>query len=142
MIKLICYKVTFLLFYAFLENNLSPWKKFLLPWKTACHQACSHDIYNYDTVNGVKSKPLSLVWHWHYGLYSPWNSPGQNTGVGNLSLLQGIFSTQRLNPGLLHHRWVLYQLRHKEAHTKGKTFVYQAFVNYLGLRSRRVWPFF
>ena len=31
---------------------------------------------------------------------SPWNSPGQNTGVGTLSLLQGIFPTQRLNPGL------------------------------------------
>ena len=29
-----------------------------------------------------------------YGLYSPWNSPGQNTGVGSLSVLQGIFSTQ------------------------------------------------
>ena len=29
-----------------------------------------------------------------HGLYSPWNSPGQNTGVGSLSLLQGIFSTQ------------------------------------------------
>ena len=28
------------------------------------------------------------------GLYSPWNSPGQNTGVGSLSLLQGIFPTQ------------------------------------------------
>ena len=27
-------------------------------------------------------------------LYSPWNSPGQNTGVGSLSLLQGIFPTQ------------------------------------------------
>ena len=27
-------------------------------------------------------------------LYSPWNSPGHNTGVGSLSLLQGIFSTQ------------------------------------------------
>ena len=26
-----------------------------------------------------------------HGLYSPWNSPGQNTGVGSLSLLQGIF---------------------------------------------------
>ena len=26
------------------------------------------------------------------GLHSPWNSPGQNTGVGSLSLLQGIFS--------------------------------------------------
>ena len=35
-------------------------------------------------------------------LYSPWNSPGQNTGVGSLSLLQGIFSTQRSNPHLLH----------------------------------------
>ena len=31
---------------------------------------------------------------WPQGLYSPWNSPGQNTGVGSLSLLQGIFSTQ------------------------------------------------
>ena len=29
-----------------------------------------------------------------HGLYSPWNSPGQNTGMGNLSLLQGIFPTQ------------------------------------------------
>ena len=28
------------------------------------------------------------------GLYSPWDSPGQNTGVGSLSLLQGIFPTQ------------------------------------------------
>ena len=27
----------------------------------------------------------------HHGLYSPWKSPGQNTGVGSLSLLQGIF---------------------------------------------------
>ena len=34
------------------------------------------------------------------GLYSSWNSPGQNTGVGSLSLLQGIFPTQRSNPGL------------------------------------------
>ena len=37
-----------------------------------------------------------------YGLYSPRNSPGQNTGVGSLSLLQGIFLTQGSNPGLLH----------------------------------------
>ena len=33
-----------------------------------------------------------------HGLYSPWNAPGQNTGVGSLSLLQGIFSTQGSNP--------------------------------------------
>ena len=29
-----------------------------------------------------------------HGLYSPWNSPGQNTGVSSLSLLQGTFPTQ------------------------------------------------
>ena len=45
-----------------------------------------------------------------HGLYSPWNSPGQNTGVGNLSLLQGIFPTQGSNPGLPHCRQILYQL--------------------------------
>ena len=37
-------------------------------------------------------------------LYSPWNSPGQNTGVGNLSLLQGIFPTQRSKPYSFHFR--------------------------------------
>ena len=37
---------------------------------------------------------------WPHGLYSSWNSPGQNNGVGSLSLLQGIFPTQELNPDL------------------------------------------
>ena len=50
---------------------------------------------------------------WSYGLYNPWNSPGKNTRVGSLSLLQGIFPTQRSNPGLLHCRQILYQLSHK-----------------------------
>ena len=45
--------------------------------------------------------------------YSPWTSPGQNTGVGSLSLLQGIFPTQALNPGLQHCRQILYQLSHQ-----------------------------
>ena len=40
----------------------------------------------------------------------PWNSPGQNTLMDSLSLLQGIFPTQGLNPGLLYGKWVLYQL--------------------------------
>ena len=48
-----------------------------------------------------------------HGLYSSWNSPGQNTGVGSLSLLQGIFPTQGSNPGLPHCRQILYQLNHK-----------------------------
>ena len=89
-----------------------------------------------------------------HGLYiSPWNSPGQNTlvgrlsllqgnlpnpeieprspalqadslaaeipgkpkntGVGSLSLLQVIFPPQGSNPGLLHCRWIIYQLSHQ-----------------------------
>ena len=87
-----------------------------------------------------------------HGLYSPWNSPGQNTdvgslsllqgifptqgskrsptlqadslpakpqgkpkntGMGSLSLLQGIFPTQESNQGLLHCRWILYQLSYQ-----------------------------
>ena len=48
-----------------------------------------------------------------HGLYSPWNSSGQNTGVGSLSLFQGIFPTQGSNPGLLHCRWIFYQLNHQ-----------------------------
>ena len=45
-----------------------------------------------------------------HGLYSPWNSPGQNTGVGSLCLLQGIVPTQESHQGLLHCRQILYQL--------------------------------
>ena len=39
---------------------------------------------------------------WPHGLYSPWHSLGQNTGVGCLFLLQGIFPTQEWNRSLLH----------------------------------------
>ena len=42
-----------------------------------------------------------------HGLYSPWNYPGQKTGVGSLSLLQGS------NPGLPNCRRILYQLSHQ-----------------------------
>ena len=48
-----------------------------------------------------------------HGLYSLWNSPGQKTGVGSCSLLQGIFPTQRLNPSFPHCRRILYQLSHQ-----------------------------
>ena len=50
-----------------------------------------------------------------HGLYSPWNSLGQNTGVGSQSLLQEILPTQGLNLGFLHYRQIPYQLRHKES---------------------------
>ena len=47
------------------------------------------------------------------GLFSPWNSPGQNTRVGNLSFLQGIFPTHGSKSDLPHCRWILYQLSHQ-----------------------------
>ena len=58
--------------------------------------------------NSVMSNSL-----WPHVLYSPRNSPGQNTRVGSLSLLQGIFPTQGSNPGLLHCRRILCKLSHK-----------------------------
>ena len=48
-----------------------------------------------------------------HGLYSPWNSPDQNTRVGSLSLLQGIFPTLGSNPSLPHCRQILYHLSHQ-----------------------------
>ena len=51
-----------------------------------------------------------ILWTF-FSLYSPQTSPGQNIGVG--SLLQGIFPTQGLNPGLLHCRQILYQLSYQ-----------------------------
>ena len=46
-------------------------------------------------------------------LYSPWNSPGQNTEVGSHSLLQGIFPSQGWNPGLPHCGRILYCVSHQ-----------------------------
>ena len=50
---------------------------------------------------------------WPHRLYIPWDSPGQNTEVGSLSLLQEICPTQGWNLGLLHCRWILCQLSHE-----------------------------
>ena len=68
-----------------------------------------------------------------HGLYSPWNSPGQNIGVGSLSLLQGIFPAQGSNSGLLHCRWILYRLSHKGSPRKLEWVAYP-------FSSRSSWP--
>ena len=46
-------------------------------------------------------------------LLQPWDFPGKSTGVGCHLLLQGIFLTQGLNPGLPHCRQTLYRLSHQ-----------------------------
>ena len=74
----------------------------------------SKNICHYITVI-VISESCSVIsnYLWLHGLYSPWNSPDQYSGVGSLSHLQGIFPTQGSNAGLLHCRQILYQLSHK-----------------------------
>ena len=51
----------------------------------------------------------------------------ENTGVGSLSLLQLIFPTQELNWGLLHCRWILYQLSYQGTPSKGPTTSWQIY---------------
>ena len=46
-------------------------------------------------------------------LLCPWDSPGKNTEVACHALLQGIFPTHGVNPGLLHCRLILYCLSHE-----------------------------
>ena len=65
---------------------------------------------------------------WPHGLYNPWNSPGQNTRVGSLYLLQGIYPTQGSNPALWHCRLILYQLSHQGSPTYFMR-EYQAFIH-------------
>ena len=48
-----------------------------------------------------------------HGLYSPWNSPGQNTEWVALPFSRGSSQPRDPNPGLLHCRQILYQLSHK-----------------------------
>ena len=70
------------------------------------------ESFNLVSFKFVEVSQLCLTLCDPHRLYTPWNYPGQNTGVGSLFLLQGIFPTQGSNPGLPHCRWILYQLSH------------------------------
>ena len=71
---------------------------------------------NYFTLSESESCSVVSDSLWSHGLYMEfsWNSPGQNIGVGSLSLLQEIFPTQGSNPSLPHCRQILYQLSHNQ----------------------------
>ena len=58
--------------------------------KTQKTQACVFTQWKCES-RSVMSDSL-----WPHGLFSPWDSPGQNTGVGSRSLLQGVFPTQEM----------------------------------------------
>ena len=74
--------------------------------------------YQLGHVNGgglvAKSCPtLAIPWTIACQALCPCDSPGENTGVGCHFLLQRIFPTQQLNPGILHCRQILYQLSYE-----------------------------
>ena len=58
----------------------------------------------------------------------PWDSPGKSTGAGCHAPLQGIFPTQGLNPGLLHCRRILCQLRQQGSHKGGIIFICEVII--------------
>ena len=97
--------------------------EYLLPSQTACLEirvrsesvSCSVLL---DSLQIYRQSPSRLL--------CPWNSPGRNAGVGSHSLLQGIFLTQGLNPGLLHCRRVLYRGSQREAHGRGAAWWFKA----------------
>ena len=74
-------------------------------------------LINYVKVSESHSVMSNSLQPMNYTIYRSWNSPGQNTGVGRLSILQGIFPTQESNWGLLCCRWILYQLSYEGSPT-------------------------
>jgi len=84
------------------RNNHTKWSK------SERQIPCISYMWDLSESHSVVSNSL-----WPHVLYSPWKSPGQNTGVGSLSLLQWIFLTQESNRGLRHCRWILYQLSYQ-----------------------------
>ena len=89
------------------------WDFFFLKWEEITTTNIDNRIFDLGTSQEeIESCSILSSCLWPHGLYSPWNSLGQNIEVGSLSLLQGIFPTQGSNPGLLHCRQILYQLSH------------------------------
>ena len=104
-------------------------------------QSMGSQIVGHDWVTKNSTADFKLTQHCKTTIlqlvevYSPWNSPGQNTGVDSLSPLQGIFPTQGSNPGLLHGRQILYGLSHPELGISSK----QSNMNLMFELVGRVW---
>ena len=77
----------------------------LLPWQKDSLPPAPPGKHNESESHSIVSDSWQTL-----ELYSPWNSPGQNTRMGSHSLLQGIFPTLGSNPGLPHCRQIVYQL--------------------------------
>ena len=104
---------------AFLKNTKNLPICFLSRSKTVFHLVfimakSSRKILKSESVSHlVVSHSLRPMGYQPTRLLCPCSSPGNSTGVGCHALLQGIFLTQGLNPGLLHCRQILYCLSHQ-----------------------------
>ena len=106
---------------------LSPWGFFRLEYWSALPCLSPGDLPN----PGIKPRSPTLQAD---SLLAETPGKPKNTGVGSLSLLQGIFPTQELNWGLLHCRPILYQLSYEGSPIPGKeglTFIIVLFVYYM-----------
>ena len=93
--------------YIYVVNMMSVMQKILL---------INTHIPSFMTLGLVAKACPTLATPWtiaHQALLCPWDSPGKNTGVGCHFLLQGIFLTQESYLGLLHGRWMIYQLSYE-----------------------------
>ena len=96
-------------FWHLLYSAISFLKIINFDWRIVTHLSIYIHIY----ISESESRSVMSDCLRPHGLYSPWNSPGQDTGVGSFSLLQRIFPTQESNWGLLHCTRILYQLRYQ-----------------------------
>ena len=76
-------------------------------------------MWELDHKEGCENESHSVVSNslWSHRLCSPWNSPGQNTGVGNFSFSRGSSQPQGLNPGLPTSTQILYEPQGKPKNT-------------------------
>ena len=88
---------TFITLLSTLKRRLSTSSTFT--WGKSCWESSVNLL---KTSQGSESHSVVSDSLQPHGLYSPRNSPGQTTGMDRLSLLQGIFPTQGLNPALPH----------------------------------------
>ena len=94
--------VLYLLICSFLQNfrwiEMAPYFKILGSWRALLFHL---NIFTFNIESESESHSVVSDSLWPHGLYSPWNSPGQNTRVSSLSFFQGIFPNLGLNRGLL-----------------------------------------
>ena len=99
-----------------MPNSLRP--NGLHPPDSSAHEILQARILEWVAMPSSKgsSQPRDRTQAYHFarGFFTIWATGKlKNSGVGNLSLLQGIFLTQQSNQGLLHCRWILYQLSYQ-----------------------------